>query len=245
MGRVEFRRMSDAGRTTLSRNHLPDLFARLERFYDAVPRDRAEPLRIGPFTLFVPTGASHPFYARPVLDAPTPTVDDIEAVRAQQRACGLPEAFEWVHELLPDLLPVAERAGLSVLRAPLMVLVTSAPVPPAVPVRLLNPDDMNFASDVATRRAVAHVGFAEPGTAGGWAGPAERDAALARPAPDDVALEARRARAGLTASAIAEDSADGALASGMVQRVGDVAEVVGVATLPQARRRGLGAAVTA
>jgi len=30
-----------------------------------------------------------------------------------------------------------------------------------------------------------------------------------------------------------------------VQRVGDVAEVAGVATLPSARRRGLGAAITA
>ncbi|MCI4067101.1 GNAT family N-acetyltransferase, partial [Micromonospora sp. R77] len=36
-----------------------------------------------------------------------------------------------------------------------------------------------------------------------------------------------------------------ALASGMAMRVDDVAEIAGVATLPVARRRGLGAAVTA
>jgi predicted GNAT family acetyltransferase len=52
-------------------------------------------------------------------------------------------------------------------------------------------------------------------------------------------------RDGRSASALAESPVDGVLASGMLQRVGDVAEVAGVATLPSARRRGLGAAVTA
>ena len=43
---------------------------------------------------------------------------------------------------------------------------------------------------------------------------------------------------------VAEDL-DGPVASGVHQPVGDTTEVVGVATLPSARRRGLGAAVTA
>ncbi len=43
---------------------------------------------------------------------------------------------------------------------------------------------------------------------------------------------------------MAEDG-DGVLATGSHQLVGDVSEVVGVATLPSARRRGLGALVTA
>jgi ribosomal protein S18 acetylase RimI-like enzyme len=43
---------------------------------------------------------------------------------------------------------------------------------------------------------------------------------------------------------VAEDSS-GLLAVGSHQPVGGVTEIVGVATLPSARRRGLGAAVTA
>jgi predicted GNAT family acetyltransferase len=50
--------------------------------------------------------------------------------------------------------------------------------------------------------------------------------------------------AGLTVTIVAEDD-DGVLAVGSHQPVGSVTEVVGVGTLPSARRRGLGAAVTA
>ena len=50
--------------------------------------------------------------------------------------------------------------------------------------------------------------------------------------------------AGLTITVVAEDD-DGVEAVGTHQPVGGVTEIVGVATLPSARRRGLGAAVTA
>ena len=226
----------------------PELFARIERFYDAVPRDVARAEEHGGLVLFIRERQGWPFYARPRLGAAEPpSAADIMAVRARQVELGAPEAFEWVHETTPSLLAVARSAGLSVLEAPLMVLDPAGPPEPEgdAPVRLLDPADPGFASDLAVRRAVAHVGFGAPGTAAGTAGPAERDAAIITLRPDEVADERRRAETLRIVSALAESPGEGALASGLVQRVGDVAEIVGVATLPSARRRGLGAAVTA
>jgi ribosomal protein S18 acetylase RimI-like enzyme len=227
-----------------------DLFGRLEHFYDAVPRDAARTEEYGPLVLFVREGAGWPFYARPRLDATdAPSLADITAVRERQRELGLPEALEWVHETTPDLLAVARSAGLAVLEAPLMVLDPAALPDPGtltdVPLRMLDPAAPGFAADVAARRAVAAVGFSAAGTEPGEAGPAQRDAAMAE--LDEAALDEERTRVadGRRLSVLAETPAEGALASGMAMRVGDVAEIAGVATLPAARRRGLGAAVTA
>ncbi|MFJ8686977.1 GNAT family N-acetyltransferase [Micromonospora wenchangensis] len=228
-----------------------DLFDRLERFYDAVPRDAARAEEHGGLVLFARDGAGWPFYARPRLDADTPpSLADLHTVRERQRELGLPEAFEWVHETTPDLLATARAAGLSVLEAPLMVLDPQVTPPdPAtltdVPVRVLDPDAAGFALDVAARRAVAAVGFSAAGTVPGDAGPAERDAAMTE--LDVAALDEERAAiaAGRRLSAVAWTPQDGVLASGMAMRVDDVAEIAGVATLPAARRRGLAAAVTA
>ncbi|SCL37301.1 FR47-like protein [Micromonospora rhizosphaerae] len=226
------------------------LLDRLEHFYDAVPRDGARTEEYGPLVLFVRDGAGWPFYARPRLDATrSPSLADITAVRARQRELGLPEAFEWVHETTPDLLAVARSAGLNVLEAPLMVLDPAGLPDPAtlsdVPVRVLDPATPGFAADVAVRRAIAAVGFSNAGTERGVAGPAERDAAVT--GLDVAALDEEGVRIadGRRISVLAETPEEGALASGMAMRVGDVAEIAGVATLPVARRRGLGAAVTA
>ncbi|NED52902.1 GNAT family N-acetyltransferase, partial [Micromonospora aurantiaca] len=154
-----------------------DVLDRLERFYDAVPRDGARTEEYGALVLFVRDGAGWPFYARPRLGADeAPTLADVTAVRARQRELGLPEAFEWVHEHQPDLLAVARSAGLSVLEAPLMLLEPQRLPDPGtfsdVPVRVLDPAEPGFAADIALRRAVAAVGFANGGTARGDAGPA-------------------------------------------------------------------------
>ncbi|SCL18677.1 FR47-like protein [Micromonospora pallida] len=232
-------------------DHVPaELFDRLEHFYDAVPRDGARPEEFGSLVLFVREGAGWPFYARPRLGTSRPpSVADVDAVRARQRELGLPEAFEWVHETTPDLLAVARSAGLGVLEAPLMVLDPAALPDPAsladLPVRVLDPAAPDFAAQVAARRAVAAVGFSAPGTAGGDAGPTERDAAMAELDLAAVEEEASRTADGRRISALAGTPDDGPLACGMAMRVGDVAEIAGVATLPVARRRGLGAAVTA
>ncbi|GAA4218961.1 GNAT family N-acetyltransferase [Actinocatenispora rupis] len=221
------------------------LLATLETFYDAVPRDRARVERIGPFDLFVRDGEGHPFYARPALGTPAGTAADVAAVRARQRELGVPEAFEWVDETTPGLIGPAEEAGLAVQRAPLMVLpagVTPEPVA-GTTVRLLDPDDPGFAADLAAWHAVGAVAFAAHGTAVGEAGTAERDAAYTPVSAAALAVEADLIRAGRHVRALV-DGPDGPVAIGTVQRVGAVAEVAGVGTLPSARRRGLARAVT-
>ncbi|MFF4875757.1 GNAT family N-acetyltransferase [Micromonospora sp. NPDC000668] len=227
-----------------------DIFDRLERFYDAVPRDVAGVEEHGGLVLFVRDGAGWPFYARPRIGATEPpSLADVTSVRERQRELGLPEAFEWVHETNPELLAVARSAGLNVLEAPLMVLDPAALPDPAtlsdVPVRVLAADSPGFAADVAGRRAVAAVSFAAAGTERGDAGPAERDAAVTE--LEQAALDEERTRIadGRRLSVLAGTPTEGALAGGMAMRVGDVAEIAGVATLPAARRRGLGAALTA
>jgi len=118
-----------------------------------------------------------------------------------------------------------------------------------VQLRVLDPGSPAYGYDTAVRHAVARVGFEAPGTGAGADGPAQREAALHEPDEAATAADAARVRAGLAAHVLAESPFDGALAVGSLQgaRVdGDaVAEIVGVATLPSARRRGLAAAVTA
>jgi ribosomal protein S18 acetylase RimI-like enzyme len=176
-----------------------------------------------------------PYYARPAGGAIT--VDDVRSMRRRQWELGAPETFEWIAELAPTLAPAAREAGLAVLEVPLMVLEDElAPRPIAARVRRLEPDD----DALAASRAVADLAFGDaPG-----AGPAERDATVERWPELRLAAVRRRMAAGITVTVVAED-AGGVLAVGSHQPVGDVTEVVGIGTLPAARRRGLGAAVTA
>ncbi|HEX6345674.1 GNAT family N-acetyltransferase [Umezawaea sp.] len=215
----------------------PALLDQLESFYDAVPRIDARAESHGALTLFVRDGEGFPYYARPSLDGGEPTAVDVRLVRERQRELGVAEAFEWVHETTPGLLDVMERAGFAVLRAPLMVL----DGPPAVPevdaaVRVLDPDADDFLADVAVVQAVARLSFSTPGTARGDTGPKDRDTLL----PTVTPVHVPKFR-----YALAEDATEGVVAVGMTQTAVAVAEVVGVGTLPSARRRGLGAAITA
>jgi GNAT superfamily N-acetyltransferase len=218
-------------------SHLLD---EIEDYYDAVPRAAADTEHLGPFTLFVSRGG-WPYYARPRRGyaGPPATVEDVLQVRARQRERGLPESFEWVHELVPGLADVVERSGLPVQRLPLLTLTgpVAAPPVPGAAVRIVAPDE----PDLARITATVSLGFASPGTDIGPVGPSDLDAAAA---PDDrVEHLRRRLRSGLTVMAVAED-ASGPVAAGSHQPVAGVTEVVGVATLPSARRRGLGALVT-
>ncbi|WP_327306818.1 GNAT family N-acetyltransferase [Streptomyces sp. NBC_01298] len=223
-----------------------DRLPELERYYDTAPRAggaRAEDF--GPLTLFVQESDGWPYYARPALGAASAdgvTVADVEGVLARQRELKVPEAFEWVAETTPSLRAAAEAAGLTVHAHPLMVLDPAAPRLPAHPdVRVLG------AADPLLRPAVTvpMLAFADPGTAVGEAGAAELAVADREPAS-----EGRRIRvAGMIESgrtALAAAVRDGAvLCSGQYIPVGDVSEVVGVGTLPSARRQGLALAVTA
>ncbi|MFD6227715.1 GNAT family N-acetyltransferase [Streptomyces sp. NPDC060232] len=214
----------------------------LERYYDTVPRvggARAEDF--GPLTLFVQEGAGWPYYARPALGGSDATAADVERVLARQRELGVPEAFEWVAETSPALRAAAEAARLHVHEHPLMVLEAGEKLPPHPEVRLLGAEDPLLAAALT----VPALAFADPGTAVGEAGPAELAAALA-----DPSVETRRAsvseKLAAGTSGMAAAVRDGVvLCSGMFNPVGDVAEVVGVGTLPSARRQGLALGVTA
>ncbi|MDJ0385776.1 GNAT family N-acetyltransferase [Streptomyces sp. G-G2] len=224
----------------------------LERYYDTAPRNggaRAEDL--GPLTLFVQEGTGWPYYARPALGggdgtgaapaAAPVTVADVERVRRRQRALGVPEAFEWVAENSPSLRAAAEASGLHVHAHPLMVLDPAAVRSPAHPeVRLLGADDPLLRAAVT----VPMLAFAEPGTARGEAGPAQLAAAAADPAAHarqaHVAALLASGRTGLAAAV----RGGAVLCSGQYNPVGGTAEVVGVGTLPSARRQGLAQAVT-
>ncbi|MGX6604928.1 GNAT family N-acetyltransferase [Micromonosporaceae bacterium Da 78-11] len=238
-----------------------DVFVRLERFYDAVPRPYAQAEEHGDLVLFVRQGAGWPYYARPRIGAATPSAADLTAVRQRQRDLGLPEAFEWVHETTPDLLAVARSAGLAVLLAPLLVLDAAALVPDlpvtGATIRLLDPAADDFGHDLATSRSVANLGFGSPAgatplsevAAGALitsvAGPAERDAATVQLGADELLRFRDAAAGGGYVIAVVESPTEGMLATGMIQRAGDVAEIAGVATLPSARNRGYASQLTA
>jgi ribosomal protein S18 acetylase RimI-like enzyme len=216
---------------------------RIERYYDTVPRAAARVEDHGPLRLFISQGVPWPYYARPA--GGDITADDVRAIRSRQWELGLPETFEWIAELAPTLGPAAREAGLAVDELPLMVVQTplepGGRTPgPAARLRRLKPDDPGLAAS----RAVADIGFGAPGTARGAAGPRERDAAAGNFPEHRLASVRERMAAGLTITVVAEDD-DGIQAVGTHQPVGDVTEIVGIATLPSARRRGLGAAVTA
>ncbi|MGT2528333.1 GNAT family N-acetyltransferase [Streptomyces nojiriensis] len=215
----------------------------LERYYDTAPRvggARAEDF--GPLTLFVQEGAGWQYYARPALGGSAATVADVERVLARQRELKVPESFEWVAETSPSLRGPVEAAGLHVHAHPLMVLDAGAvPLPAHPDIRLLGADDPLLKAAVT----VPALAFAAPGTAVGEAGPAELAAKTAEPgAEEGRARVAGKITAGTTALAAAVR--DGVvLCAGQYNPVGDVAEVVGVGTLPSARRQGLALAVTA
>ncbi|MEV6978704.1 GNAT family N-acetyltransferase [Kitasatospora sp. NPDC093806] len=221
----------------------------MERYYDAVPRTAARAEDFGPLTLFAREGEGWPYYARPTLGyrGPAVTAEDVRRVVARQRELGLPEAFEWVGEHDPLLRAAVEEAGLAVHEHPLLVLgpqdepAAASDGPAGVSVRVLAADDPALAQALA----VPHLAFGEPGTGVGAAGAAELAVAAVAVAADGTAARvAGRITAGNTVLAAAfEDGA--ALCAGQHNPVGPVTEVAGVGTLPSARRRGLGLAVTA
>ena len=221
-----------------------DLLARIEEHFDASPRSAADVEEHGALTLFV-SRIPWRFYGRPRLGlAHDVGADDVAAVRARQRELGVREAFEWVHETTPSLAGAAVAAGLQVAagaaagararrtgRAP--------PDPGGVAVRMLERRRPR-----RCRRRRPSSSSRSRQTAPRSATPARRRATWPPRELGDLGFMRERIRTGLTAMAVAESEADGPLGAGSHQLVGAAAEVTGVGTLPSARRRGIGAAVT-
>jgi ribosomal protein S18 acetylase RimI-like enzyme len=217
---------------------------RIDAFCDAVPRRRARADEHGPLVLFVPTGPGWPYYARPRRGSRPPvTAADIRAIRARQRELIIPESFEWIEQVAPEMAAAAAEAGLEVQTHPLMVLSSRPQAPmlrPGITVRVVAPED----TELDRIWAVPAVAFGHPGTATGEAGPAERDKIAADHDGGTIAMLRERVRSGHSVLAAAFGP-DGPLAAGSCQAVDGVAEITGVGVLPSSRRQGLGAAVTA
>lgn len=221
------------------------------RYCDAAPRPTSAPEEIGPFTLFLASGA-FPFYARPRLGTTNGFhVEDVEAVRARQVESGVPESFEWIAELAPGLADVLTAAGLVVERRPLLALdrPLDLPAPAGVSIEFLPSDSpLEVWASVVT---AVDLGFSAGGTAVGVPGPVERDAMLARADRHRMAYFRGLAADGLLHWAVAEDST-GPVGGGSYHprrvELGDggvrvLAELTGIGTMPSTRRRGIGAAV--
>lgn len=220
-----------------------DLIGRIDAFCDAAPRQRARAEAIGSLMLFVPVGPGFPYYARPRL-APRGAVTkgDVRAVRARQRELLIPESFEWIEQVAPEMAAAAVSSGLHAHAHPLLVLgsLAAAPaVPSRLSVRVLGPDD----PDLVLAWSVPAVAFGHPGTAIGEAGVTERDKVAANHDAGSPELLRERLRTGqsVLAGAIGPN---GPLAAGSYQLYDGVAEITGIGVLPASRRRGLGAAVT-
>jgi ribosomal protein S18 acetylase RimI-like enzyme len=215
---------------------VPDaLLATLETYYDAAPRPNATTEEVGPFTVFTKVDPdSWDYYARPRLGLDRDvTRADVDAVRTHQRDRGLPENLEWVHDTTPSLLAAAHASGLSVDQCPLLVFADpslkqqdSRRVVAEVTgrVRVLGPSD-----DLAAVVGAIHAGFDDT------------DDVTPRPARRQPGL----IRDGLLTMVAAYDGQGAVLGGGSHGPRGTTTELTGIAVLPRARRRGVGAAITA
>ncbi|SFF46982.1 GNAT family N-acetyltransferase [Blastococcus tunisiensis] len=218
----------------------PGLLECIERYVAAAPLPDARIRSVG--GLDVPIGdPAWPYPAHPRAGAGPVTADDVRATVALQEESGLPAALEWVPERSPETTAAARAAGLTVEELPLLVAVD--PVELLLPVGLrlyvVGADD----PELARYQLVAATAFAHPG------GPAD-----VGDVPLDSSDEARartevlreRIASGRTVMMVAVDHGE-PVAVGTHQPVDiggtEVSEVVGVATHPRLRGRGVGAGV--
>jgi predicted N-acetyltransferase YhbS len=218
----------------------PGLLDCIERYFAAAPGPDGPVERVG--ALAVPlTGPQWPYPARPCPGAGPVTADDVRTALALQTGAGLPPALEWVVERSPEAAGAARAAGLLVEELPLLVAADPVDILPPHGVRLylVGADD----PQLARFQRVAETAFSHPGgVADVPEQPADGDAGTAA----RVAALRERIAAGRTVMMVAvEHGAPVAVGSHQPVEVdgSEVSEVVGVATLPRLRARGLGAAV--
>jgi predicted N-acetyltransferase YhbS len=217
----------------------PGLLECIERYFAAAPRPDARIEAVG--GLDVPIGdPAWPYPARPRGDAPV-TGDDVGAAIALQEDAGLPAALEWVPERSPGTAAAARAAGLTVEELPLLVAVDPVELllPAGVRLYVVGADD----PQLPRYQLVAATAFAYPGGAADV-----NDGLLDTSAEARARTEVLRERiaSGRTVMMVAVENGR-PVAVGSHQPVDidgtEVSEVVGVATLPRLRGRGLGAGI--
>jgi GNAT superfamily N-acetyltransferase len=229
----------------------PGLLDRIERYFALAPLADAQVHRVGP--LQVPIGSPQwPYPARPEPGHEGEVdVSDVRAAIALQEQAGLPASLEWLDDRCKGLGGVARSAGLVVDELPLLVA--------ADPVEVLLPSDVRLylvgADDprLGLYQRLTELAFASPGSGaavpvnGGRRTP---DLALGDPRPADVpptdALRERVASGRTVMMVAVDDGQPVAIGSHQPVQVdgAEISEVVGVATLPRYRGRGLGAGLT-
>jgi predicted N-acetyltransferase YhbS len=210
----------------------------IERYFAAAPLPEARIEAVG--ALDVPIGdPAWPYPARPRPGGGPVRADDVRTVVALQEGAGLPVGLEWIGERSPEAAAAARSAGLTVDELPL--LVADAPVelllPAEVRLYLIGADD----PELPRYERVAAIAFAHPGGLRDVGEPL-MDASPAAAARTAALRE--RIAAGRTVMMVAVED-DEPVAVGSHQPVdvdgSEVSEIVGVATLPRLRTRGLGA----
>jgi GNAT superfamily N-acetyltransferase len=216
----------------------PGLLECIERYFAAAPLPDAEIRTTG--GLDVPIGdPAWPYPARPRIGGGPVTADDVRAAVALQEEAGLSAALEWVPERSPGTATAARAAGMTVEELPLLVAVDPVELllPVGVRLYLVGADD----PELPRYQRVAATAFANPG------GPADvHDVPLDTSAEALARTEVLRERiaAGRTVMMVAVENGR-PVAVGSHQPVAidgtEVSEIVGVATSPRLRGRGLGA----
>jgi predicted N-acetyltransferase YhbS len=219
----------------------PGLLECIERYFAAAPLPDARIHRLG--ALDVPIGdPAWPYPARPRVGEGEVTAGDVRAAVALQEESGLPAALEWVPECSPETAAAARAAGLTVEELPLLVAVDPVELllPAGVRLYVVGADD----PELPRYQLVAATAFAHPGGASD-AGDVPLDTSDEARARTEVLRE--RIASGRTVLMVAVENGE-PVAVGSHQPVDidgtEVSEVVGVATLPRLRGRGLGAGVT-
>jgi GNAT superfamily N-acetyltransferase len=229
----------------------PGLLDRIERYFTLAPLADAQVRAVG--RLQVPIGSPEwPYPARPRPGQEgAVSVADVRAAVALQEQAGLPAAVEWLGDRCRGLAGVARSAGLVVDELPLLVADDPVAVllPAEVRLFLVGADDprlglyqrlteLAFASPGPVAAAPAAAGRGIPDVAAGDPGPAE--------IPPTEALRERVASGRTVMMVAVDDGQPVAIGSHQPVEVDgtEISEVVGVATLPRFRGRGLGAGLT-
>ncbi|TFV87891.1 GNAT family N-acetyltransferase [Blastococcus sp. CT_GayMR20] len=216
----------------------PGLLDCIERYFAAAPLPDARIESVG--GLDVPIGDPvWPYPARPRAGGGPVTADDVRAAVTLQEESALPPALEWVPECSPDTAAAARGAGLTVEELPLLVAVDPVELllPAGVRLYVVGADD----PQLPHYQRVAATAFATPGGAAD-VGDVPLDSSAEARARTAVLRE--RIAVGRTVMMVAVENGR-PVAVGSHQPVdidgNEVSEVVGVATLPRLRGRGLGA----